>query len=285
MEGIIIAISCGIYSVLVDKVVYQTSPRGLFRKNKIKPVVGDHVLLDTENFLITDVLPRTSLLKRPPIANVNQILLVFSLSEPSYSHYLTLKYLCYANYLGVPSRVILTKTDKLDEEKEALEIKKTLESVGVETYLVSNKTKEGVEEVKALINGKISCLIGQTGAGKSSLLNNIDPAFNREIGEYSKALGRGKHQTKEVVLLPILDGYIADTPGFSSLELDIPYTEISHYFPGMKEAYLNCFYSNCMHISEKKCAVKEKFSNENIPSIIYDSYLKLIEELKENYHG
>ena len=283
MLGTIIKILHGQYSVDVDGVVYQTSPRGLFRKNHIKPMVGDKVILDDNNYLINDVLPRESMLKRPPIANINQILLVFSLSEPTFSYYLALKYLTYAHHEGIKASLVLTKTDL--EKLEGEDIKKNFEKVGINTYLVSNKTGEGIEELKEIIRGKITCLIGQTGVGKSSLLNSLDPDYSRQIGEYSKALGRGKHETKEVVLLPYADGLIADTPGFSSLELDIPLVEVSHHFPGMEEVSLTCFYNDCLHEHEPKCEVKKKVEEGIIPSIFYESYLKLLVEIKENYHG
>ena len=284
MEGVILAIQYGIYSVSVDGVIYQTSPRGVFRKHSVKPMVGDRVILDDGNFIIKDVLPRTSVLKRPAIANVDQILLIFSLSEPSFSYYLALKYLTYCNYQGVKAYLVLTKTDKsIDNEGE--KIAKDFELIGIKSFLVNNKSGEGVEEVKELLKDKVSCLMGQTGVGKSSLLNNIDPTYARSVGEYSEALGRGKHQTKEVILLPYLDGYIADTPGFSSLELDMTELDVSRFFPGMEEEALKCYFPNCLHVSEPKCMVKEKFVNGNIPSIFYESYLKLLQEIKENRHG
>lgn len=283
MLGTIIRILHGQYSVDVDGVIYQTSPRGIFRKRHVKPMVGDKVILDESNYLINDVLPRESTLKRPPIANINQILLVFSLSEPTFSYYLACKYLTYAHNEGIKASLVLTKTDL--EAKEGLDIKKNFEKVGINTYLVSNKSKEGIEELKEVIRGKITCLIGQTGVGKSSLLNSLDPEYSRDIGEYSKALGRGKHETKEVVLLPYADGLIADTPGFSSLELEMPLVEVSHHFPGMEEVSLKCFYNDCLHDHEPKCEVKKKVEEGNIPSIFYESYLKLLQEIKENYHG
>ena len=283
MVGTIIRISHGQYAVDVEGVIYQTSPRGIFRKRSVKPMVGDKVTLDESNFIITDVLPRTSSLKRPPIANIEQILLVFSLSEPTFSYYLALKYLTYAKYEGIKAHLLLTKTDL--ESNEGKSIKENFEKVGINTYLVSNKTGEGIEELKDIFQGKITCLIGQTGVGKSSLLNNLDANYAREVGEYSKALGRGKHETKEVVLLPYLDGLVADTPGFSSLELDIPYEEISHYFPGMEKESLTCFYNNCLHVNEPKCAIKKKVEEGKLSSIFYESYLKLLQEVKENYHG
>ena len=173
MLGTIVKILHGQYSVDVDGVIYQTSPRGLFRKHHIKPMVGDKVVLEENNYLIIDVLPRESMLKRPPIANINQILLVFSLSEPTFSYYLALKYLTYAHHEGIKASLVLTKTDL--EKYEGEDIKKNFEKVGINTYLVSNKTNEGIEEIKDVLKGKITCLIGQTGVGKSSLLNNLDP--------------------------------------------------------------------------------------------------------------
>ena len=280
MLGRIVAISYGVYSVNCDGVIYQTSPRGLFRKNHQKLSVGDVVNLDESNYVITDLEPRFSSLKRPQIANVEQILVVFSLSEPSFSYYLALKYLCYANYNGIKSYLVLTKTDK-DDLKEGESIKETFEKIGIKTFLVSNKNLSGIEEIKSLFKeNTISCFMGQTGVGKSSLLNSIDPAYERSVGEYSEALGRGKHQTKEVVLLHYLNGYLADTPGFSSLELDMKLEEVSKYYPGIKDYALKCFYNDCMHVSENKCEVKKAVEEGNIPSIIYESYLKLIEEIK-----
>ena len=284
MEGTIIKILHGQYSVDVDGVVYQTSPRGLFRHRYIKPIVGDRVILDENNYLINEVLPRKSSLKRPAIANINQILLVFSLSEPCFSYYLALKYLTYAHYEGIKASLVLTKTD-IDNLDDGQKIKNDFAKIGIDVYLVSNKTKEGMDELTSLFKNNITCLIGQTGVGKSSLLNNLNPDYARQVGEYSKALGRGKHETKEVILLPYMDGYVADTPGFSSLELEIPLVDISHHFPGMIEESFKCFYNDCLHVNEPKCAVKEKFEEGNIPSIFYESYLKLLQEVKENNHG
>lgn len=278
MIGTVVAIQYGIYSVSVDGVIYQTSPRGLFRKNHQKVVVGDEVILDDTNFIITEVLDRSSFIKRPCLANANQMLLVFSLIEPEFSYFLALKYLTYANSLGIKAKIILTKEDRIEDKKVIEEIVDNFQKIGIEVYTVSNKSKSGIEQIKGLFAGKISCLVGQTGVGKSSLINVLDPEFDREVGEYSKALGRGKHQTKEVILLPFNNGYVADTPGFSSLELDLSKEEISKCFPGFEKESLECYYSNCLHISEPKCAIKKLVEEGNIPSIFYESYLQLLKE-------
>ena len=279
MEGIIVSIKYGTYLVNVNGVIYQTSPRGLL-KFKDKLYVGDRVLLSSDNYIIIDVLERSSLLKRPPISNVSQILLIFSLKEPEFSYYLAFKYLTYANFNGIKASLILTKADKSNEE-EYREIKETFEKIGIKTFVTSSKKKEGIEEIKNLFKDNVSVLIGQSGVGKSSLLNAIDENFTREVGEYSLALGRGKHKTKEVLLLPYMDGFIADTPGFSSLELEMNKLQVAQYFPSFENDALECFYSNCLHISEKNCKIKEKVSGGEIPAIAYENYLKLIEEVEK----
>lgn len=278
MIGKIVSLNCGNYSVNVDGVIYNAPARGKFRKTSIKPVVGDVVDLDKDDLVIKEVFPRSSYLKRPTIANIDQMLIIESMVKPEFSYLLAFKYLTYANMNNIKAKIILTKTD-INENKELVnEIKKTFETMNIEVYFVSNKSKEGLEEVKKLFANHITCLIGQTGVGKSSLINSIDPDFSRAIGEYSTALGRGKHQTKEVVLLPYMDGYIADTPGFSSLDLELFKEDLAEYFPGFSELFTNCYFSNCLHITENRCAVKEAIKEGKIPQIAYECYLKLSDE-------
>ena len=276
MIGYVVSKKYGQYIVDVDGVFYNAMIRGTL-KLKGRVYVGDQVLLSDDNYVIYEVLERKSLLKRPQISNVEQMVLVFSLVEPDFSYFLAFKYLTYANYNEVPALLVLSKADKADSSQIA-EIKQVFGKLNIPVYVTSSKKQEGIEEVKNLFKEKISVLVGQSGVGKSSLLNAIDPNYTREIGEYSQALGRGKHQTKEVVLLPYMNGYIADTPGFSSLDLNLSKLEIAHYFPGFKDLYLNCFYSNCLHQNEKECKVKEAVAEGNIPSIAYESYIKLLSE-------
>ena len=276
MIGTIVSKKYGMYVVNSDGVLYNASVRGTL-KFKDRLYVGDEVYFTDNNYIIESILKRKSLLKRPSIANVDQMVLVFSLKEPDFSYFLAFKYLTYANYNEIPAIIILSKSDKSDDV-EASEITKIFNKLNIPVYITSSKTNQGIAEVKELLKGKKSVLVGQSGVGKSSLLNAIDTNYLREIGEYSNALGRGKHQTKEVVLLPYLDGYIADTPGFSSLDLNLSKLEIAHYFPGFKDLYLDCFYSNCLHIKEKECKIIEAVNEGNIPSIAYDNYLKLIQE-------
>lgn len=275
MEGRIVGLNCGFYSVLADGMIFKVKARGAFRAKSVKPVVGDKVELDDTYFVINAVQPRTSYLKRPVIANLSQMLIVSSLVEPEFSYLLIFKYLTYANMHGIKAKIVLTKSDKYADTDKIKEIKDVFNKLNIDVFVISNKTKEGLEDIRKLFNNEATCLIGQTGVGKSSLINSIDPDFNRNVGEYSEALGRGKHETKEVILLPYEGGFIADTPGFSSLDLELFKEEIAQYFPGFSSRFTECYFSNCLHISEKKCKVKEALELGEIPQIAYDSYLKL----------
>ena len=286
MKGLIVALSCGVYSVSHDGVIYNLTARGVFRNQGIKPVVGDQVEFDEENLVIETVYPRDSFLKRPPIANISQMILVFSLKEPEFSYLLAFKYLTYANMNNIKAKLVLTKIDKDIDQDLIKQIKEVFSSVEVETYFVSNKTKEGLEEVKGLFTNEVSCVMGQTGVGKSSLINAIDPNYEREIGEYSFVLGRGKHRTKEVVLLPYQGGYIADTPGFSSLDLNLFKEDLAAFFPAFNHLYNKCYYTDCLHISESKCAVKDAINEGKISLKAYECYQKLLDDAifkKERY--
>ena len=279
MEGKIVGLTCGVYSVLVDGIILKIPARGLFRKNNHQPLVGDNVIVDDNYSMIIDIKDRTSCLKRPRIANLDQMILVFSLVEPEFSYNLAFKYLTYANMNHLESILVLTKKDKLSEEKNVSEIIDVFTKLGFKVYIISNKTGEGLDELKTVFKNKLSCLVGQSGVGKSSLLNAIDETYQRSIGEYSKALGRGKHETKETILLPYEGGFIADTPGFSSLDLEFYKEDLAMYFPSFDKLYTDCYFSNCLHISENKCVVKEEVAKGNIPKIAYDTYLKLSEEI------
>ena len=183
MNGKVVALSCGVYSVERDGVIYRVSARGIFRNRGVKPMVGDDVDIDEQNLVINEVKPRKSELKRPPIANIDQLLIIQSLKEPDFSHLLTFKYLTYANMNGIKAKIILTKSDKVIDENYIKDIVNVYKKLGIETYIVSSKTQEGLEEVRQLFYDHISCLMGQSGVGKSSLINAIDPSFMRMVGD------------------------------------------------------------------------------------------------------
>ena len=282
MKGLVVAVSSNTYSVISDGVIYHLLPRGLFRQQKIKPIVGDIVEFDIEKLTITSVLERKTLLKRPQIANISQIIIVESIIEPEFSFFLFLKYLIYAKQHQITTKLITTKIDKNKYQHIKKEIESICYQLGIHMFFLSPKSGENIDLVKNIFADKITCLIGQSGVGKSSLLNAIDPTFHRQIGEYSSALGRGKHQTKEVILLPYENGYIADTPGFSSLELDLQKNELAHIFHDLYHLTSACKYSDCLHILESECAVKEALASNKIPISMYNCYCKLVEELDKN---
>lgn len=278
MRGQIISSSCGVFTVLTSEGTFEGKARGTLKKKAGRLYVGDYVNFNVNESIIEDVEERKSFLKRPPISNIDQIIIILSITKPEFSYELVFKYLTYVRMNGIDASLIVTKIDLCDKKEELDEIKSTFETLGIKTFFVCNKTGEGLDQVKNIFKNKISCLMGQSGVGKSSLLNAINGEYKRNIGEYSKALGRGKHETKEVVLLPLEGGFIADTPGFSSLELELFKEDLAMFFPGFDE-YNKCFFSNCLHISEKKCIIKEKVENGLIPKKAYDTYLILSNSL------
>lgn len=278
MRGQIISSSCGVFKILTEQGCFEGKARGSLKNKFGRLYVGDFVNFNEHESIIEDVEERKSFLKRPPISNIDQIVIILSYAKPEFSYELVFKYLTYSRMNGIDASLIVTKVDLCNDKNELVEIKEVFEKLNVKTFFVSNKSGEGLKEANDIFKNKISCLMGQSGVGKSSLLNAINEDYKRNIGEYSKALGRGKHETKEVVLLPFEGGYIADTPGFSSLELELYKEDLAQFFPGFDE-YNKCFYSNCLHVSEKKCAIKEKVELGIIPKKAYETYLILSNSL------
>lgn len=287
MEGIIIAATGGKYVVYSKGITYNVFPKGVFRYKKLNLLVGDKVNFDEETFTIVSTSVRSNELIRPKCANIDQIFVVMSVKQPELSIELIYKFLTYVNMNGITSKVVLTKIDLEDNFNEINTLKEDLEKLGIEVYLVSPFEKETILSLKEQFKNKVSILMGQTGVGKSTLINAIDPSFERKVGEYSDALGRGKHQTKEVLLLPYEGGFIGDTPGFSSLDLGIYKEDLAQFFPGYNQYYTSCFYSNCLHQKEKDCEVKAHIESGELSKEAYDIYLKLLNELpykKERYN-
>ncbi|CAM4039875.1 ribosome small subunit-dependent GTPase A [Lederbergia lenta] len=283
-EGKIIKALSGFYYVLSDDGIVQCRGRGVFRINNISPLVGDIVSFQAENDkegYIMDVKERKNELVRPPIANIDQAILVFSASEPAFSPALLDRFLVIVEAANVMPIICITKKDLLEDEQEINQYMEDYRSFGYDVMMLSSTTREGIEQLKPFINGKTSVFAGQSGVGKSSLLNVLNPELNLKTDEISTHLGRGKHTTRHVELIEIAGGLVADTPGFSSLEFTgIEEEDLAHYFPEMSRISGKCKFRGCIHINEPKCAVKSSVESEEIPLYRYDHYKQFMEEIK-----
>ena len=280
MEGKILSTVGGIYKVYSGGHIYTLFSRGAIKHKSFSLCSGDNIIFDEKENIIEQAHERKNFLIRPRSANVDLMMITMSVVEPELSPELVYKFLTYANLNGIPAAVLFTKMDRLNDTKKVENLKKDLEKLGYSVFLLSPEKTEIIEKLQEFLANKTTIIMGQTGVGKSSAINLIDPQFNRKIGEYSDALGRGKHQTKEVILLPFRDGFIGDTPGFSSLELDLYKEDLAQYFPGYEKYYLDCYFSNCLHQNEKECKIKEEIDKGNLSIEGYDIYIKLLNQLE-----
>lgn len=274
MEGIIIKNQSNDYTVRTKNGIYVCKPRGKFRQDKITPLVGDYVLIDDINNYILEIKPRKNSLIRPSIANVDLALIATSVKEPNFDSSLLDKLLTIISYNNITPIICLTKLDLLNEkEKEEIEnIKKYYQNIG---YEIINNTD--IEKIKELTKDKIVVIAGQSGAGKSSLLNRLDKNLDLQTNEISKALGRGKHTTRCTTLYQINNAYIADTPGFSSVDFrGMNKIDIRDNMKDMFDNLEKCKYRDCMHIKEDDCEVKRLVSSGKILPSRYNNYKSFI---------
>lgn len=273
MNGKILSVNKFIYKVLLENnSVIECKPRGRLRNKNIFLVSGDNVRVDVNSKTIEDILERKNYLDRPLIANIDKLLIVMSTSIPSFSSYLIDKFLVIAYSNAIEPIIVITKTDMITKEEKE-NIKKYVnyyKKIGIKVYY--NKY---VNEIKKEFNNSVVALCGQTGSGKSTLLNKIEPSLLLKTGEVSLSLGRGKHTTRLVELISLNDGLIADTPGFSSLELKIDKTDIKKYYRDFNKP---CKYRSCIHNKEEGCSIKELVNKNIIPKWRYENYLKLVGE-------
>ena len=276
MEGKIIRLISNDYTVLAHNKRYVCKCRGLFRNNKIKPLVGDNVVFDDINNYILEIKDRKNSLLRPQICNIDQAFIITSTKEPNFSTNLLDKFLIIIEYNNITPIICFTKLDLLnkDELSKLNEYIKYYKKIGYTVLLNTD-----YEELKKLFKSKITVFTGQTGSGKSTLLNKIDPKLNLKTNTISKALGRGKHTTTFVELLEIDSGLIADTPGFSSLEfIGMSKQDIRDSFIEFNDYKEKCKYRDCMHHKEDDCFIKELVKNKTIISSRYENYINFIEK-------
>ena len=262
MVGKVIKLISNKWTVQVEEHYYECSSIGKFKYLKVSPLVGDVVEIDINNKVITTIHPRKNELVRPPIANVDQAIILTSCKEPDFSSNLLDKMLVIIEYNNVKPIICFTKYDLLKDTKEIDEIINYYKKVGYEVYINSD-----VEKIKSVFKGKITVLTGQTGVGKSSLLNSLKKDLNLPTGEISKALGRGRHTTRHVELLEIEDGLVADTPGFSSLDfIGMDKNDIKDNFVEFYENQDKCKYKDCLHLKEDGCYIKKMVEEGKIRS-------------------
>ncbi len=287
MRGIIIENIANLYRIKVDKNIYEANARGKLKKEEIVPIVGDNVeieILDEENkkAVINEIMQRKTYVKRPKLSNITQIILVLSSKNPKPDLLLLDKQLAFAEYLKINPIIILNKTD-LDKNHGFEDINNVYKKIGYTVIETVAKEDIGIEQLKQNLNGNINAFSGNSGVGKSTLINAIFQNSITQEGEISKRNKRGKNTTTSIKLYEVDDNtYIADTPGFSTFDIsEIEYNDLDKYFKDLKEHVKNCEFIGCTHIKEERCGIKEAIKNGKIDEGRYKRFCKIYEELKE----
>lgn len=288
MQGKIVKGISGFYYVhVVESGIYECKAKGIFRQQKMKPLVGDDVEIDiiseekkTGN--VAAILPRKNALIRPAVANVDQALLIFAAASPNPNFNLLDRFLVMMGRQDVPVILCFNKCDLITEEQKQ-EIEAIYEVSGCKILFVSAKKELGLKELQEILEGKTTTVAGPSGVGKSSLINLLAPEACMETGEISKKIERGRHTTRHAELIQLKgDGYIMDTPGFSSLYLpEMEKEELQDCYPEFAAFEPYCRFQGCSHISEPDCGVKEALSEGKIHPVRYESYCQLYGELKD----
>lgn len=287
MQGKIIKGIAGFYYVnVVEFGVYECKAKGIFRKEKQKPLVGDNVeieVLDEETMTgnITALLPRKNELIRPAVANIDQALVVFAVTRPSPHFNLLDRFLVMMERQDIPVVLCFNKED-IAEDEQVEKLRSVYEGCGYPCVFTSALEERNIEKIKELLKGKTTVIAGPSGVGKSSLINILNPDAKMETGEISSKIERGKHTTRHSELFTIAqDSYIMDTPGFSSLYVnDFEKEELKYYFPEFDPYEGTCRFLGCDHVHEPDCAVKAAVEAGEIHEIRYKDYLEMYEELK-----
>lgn len=281
MIGTIIKGIGGFYYVKVDKEIIECKARGKFRFDELTPLVGDKVEITVKNNkgVVEKILPRTSELIRPNVANVTQAFVVFSIKSPDINLDLLNRFLilCESNDLKII--VFINKRD-LAEEADRLFVEKYFGSIGYQYYFIGAKIGEGIDTLSKHLMDNVTVVCGPSGAGKSTLINKLCGSKIMETGEISEKNNRGKHTTRHSQLIEVEGGFIVDTPGFSSLDITkIKKEELQHFFPEFDEYKYDCKFNGCMHFKEPSCAVKAAVEKGIINEQRYQSYTTILDEI------
>ena len=293
MQGKILKGIAGFYYIETsDEKIYECEAKGIFRKDNIKPMVGDDVeidIIDEEKQIgnIIRILPRRAQLLRPPVANVDQAVILFAIVKPDPNYNLLDRFLIMMRQQNLPVIICFNKQDIASEE-EKQKLTESYENCGYKVLFISVKEDKGLDELKALLKGKTTTLAGPSGVGKSSLLNKLVPDADMQIGELSRKIERGKNTTRHSELFFVkelsdegFDTFIIDTPGFTSLELrDVSVDTLMQYYPEFEDYEPECRFGGCSHIAEPDCGVKNALEKGLISKVRYDNYKVLYEELR-----
>ena len=288
MKGFIVKSIAGDFHVYDSetKKTYICKARGQIRNQNLLPVCGDEVIFDFDeanNFsLITNILPRKNQLIRPPVSNVDIALIVMSTIKPAFDSYLVDKLIVSASMENIEPILIVSKCEHLNEELNSL--LENYKQAGYKVIEVSSHQNINIDEVSKLIEGKKVILCGQSAVGKSSLINSMLKDNTRSIGDFSEKLGRGKHQTREVEFINVNGAYVADSPGFSRLDIKVELTSFARIFKDFNAYAANCKFNTCLHKNEPNCAVKDAVEKKLIDIRRYNNYLHLMNEIKDGKH-
>jgi len=281
---IIMKSTAGFYYVRSeDGEITECRARGVFRKQKITPLVGDKVSIETDETrgTVTDIYERRNSLVRPPVANLDKLIIISSVAEPAPNLLIIDKLTAMAVDKNIEPVVVFSKSDL----KNASEYVEIYQKAGIESFSVSSKTGEGIEKFRNIFESSVCALTGNTGVGKSSILNSVDPQLALATAHISNKLGRGRHTTRTVELYELFGGYIADTPGFSSLDFEnieiILKENLQFCFPEFDKYLGQCKFVSCAHIGEKGCRICEAVRNGEIPESRHESYKMIYDEVKD----
>lgn len=286
MTGKITKGIAGFYYVHDGNTVYECKAKGIFRNRKIKPLVGDNVVFEAleeeGKGNIVEILPRKNALVRPAVANIDQVIVLFALTEPEPNLNLLDRFLVMMETQQVPVILCFNKVDLSDETRQVY-YHSVYEPVGYPVMFLSAREGEGIGELRSLLHGKTTVLAGPSGVGKSTMTNQIQPDAGMQTGAVSEKIKRGKHTTRHSELFYVeADTYMMDTPGFSSMYLeDMQAEDLKEFFPEFEGYTQGCKFQGCVHIGEKVCGVKQAVGEGKISESRYKNYCLLYQELKE----
>lgn len=282
--GIILKAIAGFYYIDVGNDIYECKARGIFKKDGISPTVGDKVeITDIDGLkgIVDKIFKRKNLLIRPPIANIDRLFIISSHDTPPPNALIIDRLTAICEDSNIEPVIIFNKSD-LGSMDNWCDLYKKAHFTAIAT---SAKTGEGIKEIRDLLKGKVSAFTGNSGVGKSSILNAVLPELQLKVGEVSKKLGRGRHTTRHVELFPICGGYVADTPGFSSLDIEktmvLLKEDLPYLFPEFNKYIGKCKFSSCTHTVEKGCEIIKNTQNGNIAKSRFESYCSIYNEIKD----